>query len=74
MAVNFANLPRLLAQSPIDECPWRLNGAYAGWASDRSPTIGREAAMGGIRDRPRRGLSAGGDPDVDLEYHLYEGN
>jgi hypothetical protein len=30
--------------------------------------------MGGIRDRPRRGLSAGGDPDVDLQYHLYEGN
>jgi hypothetical protein len=22
MAVNFANLPRLLAQSPIDECPF----------------------------------------------------
>jgi hypothetical protein len=58
MAVNFANLPRLLAQSPIDECPWRLNGAYAGWASDRSPTIGREAAMGGIRDRPCLGADS----------------
>jgi hypothetical protein len=50
--------PRQLQRS--GGSPWtrRLNGAYAGWASDRSPTIGREAAMGGIRDRPCLGADS----------------
>ena len=36
------------------------DGAYAEWTSDRNPTIGREAAVGGLRQTMiRRGVSAG---------------
>ena len=35
----------------------RPNGAYAGWTSDRHPTIGREA-VGGIRERPCPGAGS----------------
>src|SRR5208282_5906640 len=38
------------------------NGAYAGWTSDRNPTIGREAAVGGIT---RKTITRGSAPGVE---------